>query len=127
MRLDVDVRNSGPVFDGRAEAAARSLGVDITNAVAFAGYQMVQANLTQRLQHPTGYYQSQLHIVRYGLHAEVTDGGVIYGPWLEGTGSRNRTTRFKGYRSFRKAIQRLRADTTKHTVGPLRVFLQRAN
>ena len=32
----------------------------------------------------------------------VTDGGrVVYGPWLEGEGSRNKTTRFKGYRSFR--------------------------
>ena len=35
----------------------------------------------------------------------LTDGGVIYGPWLEGTSSRNMTTRFKGYASFRKVAK----------------------
>ncbi|KKK70549.1 hypothetical protein LCGC14_2922870 [marine sediment metagenome] len=38
----------------------------------------------------------------------LTDGGVIYGPWLEGTSSRNATTRFKGYASFRKTGDYLR-------------------
>ena len=34
--------------------------------------------------------------------------GVIYGPWLEGTGSRNYpVTRFKGYRNWRRVTQML--------------------
>ncbi|MGV9803926.1 hypothetical protein ACWDTP_38425, partial [Mycobacterium sp. NPDC003449] len=34
---------------------------------------------------------------------EVNDGGVVYGPWLEGTGSRNApVTRFRGYATFRR-------------------------
>jgi hypothetical protein len=40
----------------------------------------------------------------------VWDGGwagPVYGPWLEGVGSRNATTRFKGYRAFRKAANAL--------------------
>ena len=32
----------------------------------------------------------------------ITDGGVVYGPWLEGVSNRNQTTRFKGYGAFRK-------------------------
>lgn len=37
----------------------------------------------------------------------VTTENATYGPWLEGTGSRNATTRFKGYHSFRMAAQTL--------------------
>ena len=50
----------------------------------------------------TGNYRRNVHSVIKGLNAKITDGGVIYGPWLEGTGSRNETTQFKGYASFRK-------------------------
>ena len=35
----------------------------------------------------------------------VTSGNAMYGPWLEGTGSRNATTRFKGYHGYRLASQ----------------------
>lgn len=35
----------------------------------------------------------------------VTTDLATYGPWLEGTGSRNLATRFKGYHSFRQAGQ----------------------
>jgi len=31
----------------------------------------------------------------------------VYGPWLEGTGSRNQTTNFKGYKSARLATAAL--------------------
>jgi hypothetical protein len=43
----------------------------------------------QVLQHPTGYYQSKITVERAGTGYRVTDQGVVYGPWLEGTGSRN--------------------------------------
>jgi hypothetical protein len=42
----------------------------------------------------------------------VQDGGVIYGPWLEGVGSRNRTTRFKGYFTFRRTTAQLNVRAT---------------
>jgi hypothetical protein len=38
---------------------------------------------------------------------------VVYGPWLEGTSERNRSTRFKGYRLWRKTAQRLQDDAPK--------------
>jgi len=40
--------------------------------------------------------------------AEVTDSGVVYGPWIEGESSRNQTSRFKGYHSARKATTEVR-------------------
>ena len=36
------------------------------------------------------------------LEGVIHDSKVVYGPWLEGTSSRNNTTQFKGYASFRK-------------------------
>ena len=53
----------------------------------------------------TGNYRRNLTTAVSGLQGTITDGGVIYGPWLEGLGSRNATTRFKGYASFRRVGQ----------------------
>jgi hypothetical protein len=50
-----------------------------------------------------GNYRKNLHAQVDGvLGVVISDRGVVYGPWLEGTGSRNQTTRFKGYASFRR-------------------------
>lgn len=54
---------------------------------------------------PTGYYESHVHTSNAFGGLEIGDGGhagPVYGPWLEGVGSRNITTRFKGYHTFRK-------------------------
>jgi hypothetical protein len=57
----------------------------------------------------------------------VTDSGVIYGPWLEGTGSRNRTTRFKGYATFRKAAQELDRRAFRIAAAMLDRYVRRMN
>ena len=41
------------------------------------------------------------------LNGIVHDNNVVYGPWLEGISSRNDQTRFKGYRMFRNARQKV--------------------
>lgn len=61
-------------------------------------------------RHPTPYYWTRVSAEPRADHWVVTDHGVVYGPWLEGTGSRNRTTRFKGYRSFRIAAQSMQTN-----------------
>jgi len=104
IRVDVDTH--GPLFDGRAAVAARDLTQALSEKVAEDGRQNVLANLHTSIRHPTGYYTSHVRVeARSSLVHVVTDGGVVYGPWLEGTGSRNETTRFKGYASFRRALQ----------------------
>jgi hypothetical protein len=45
--------------------------------------------------------------VDHATEEAVTTDNATYGPWLEGTGSRNETTRFKGYHGFRQAGQEL--------------------
>ena len=57
----------------------------------------------------TGNYRRNMHSEVRNLAGFITDSGVIYGPWLEGVGSRNATTRFKGYSMFRRTAQHLGA------------------
>jgi hypothetical protein len=68
----------------------------------------------QKGQYSTGHYASRVRSTpRTGLRVRITDGGVEYGPWLEGTSSRNQSTRFKGYHVFRKTVQWLQRTRVK--------------
>jgi hypothetical protein len=98
---------SGPLFNGEAERLTTAMVADIERQVADMGEALVQANLASSLRNPTGFYQSRVQATAAGGDWEITDNGVVYGPWLEGVGSRNRTTRFKGYASFRRAAREL--------------------
>jgi len=63
-------------------------------------------NLDRSIRNPTPYYETQITIQRLSPTVmRVHDRDVIYGPWLEGTSTRNRTTRFRGYASLRRARQ----------------------
>lgn len=104
-----EVKATGPLFDGRAPAIIRSMLHDATGDVAQEGEDMIHQYLGNVLRNPTGYYESRIQTERRMTEAEINDGGVIYGPWLEGVGSRNATTRFKGYHTFRTITQRLNA------------------
>ena len=61
----------------------------------------------------TGHYRRSLHAKVSNLAGRIDDGNVIYGSWLEGTSSRNQTTRFKGYSSFRRTAQYLNKEKGK--------------
>jgi hypothetical protein len=104
---NVQVIAHGPLFDGRAVYESDRFVREAVAAVAVAAEEAVDRNLAGSIRHPSSppFYQSQINTASRGLDAVVNDGGVIYGPWLEGVGSRNRTTRFKGYFSFRRAKQ----------------------
>lgn len=106
---DIDIRVSGPIFDGRAEAALHRLPGEIVDELAAQGYSEWMERLNASIKHPTPYYETQITTSKHGNSALIHDRGVVYGPWLEGTGSRNRTTRFKGYASRRRAVQALQA------------------
>lgn len=126
--IEVSSSNHGPLFDGRAEKAAREFAEDAEREIADTGANMVRTELAHVLKHPTGRYMSHIHTTRVSAHSVVTDGNIVYGPWLEGTGSRNRTTRFKGYFTFRKVTQRLQAKAVPIAEKLLRSkYLRRMN
>jgi hypothetical protein len=105
--IHIDTDTHGPIFDGRASLAARDFVHDSQREISEQGADMIRTQLDHVLRHQTGRYRRSIH-VQHGFGSDViNDGGIVYGPWLEGTGSRNRTTRFKGYATFRRVVQRL--------------------
>jgi len=123
--MEIRAQESGPIFDGRAAAAVRAYQDAAEREIAQQGANDVRAELDQVLRHPTGYYERHITTDRQRGDSVVYDSGVIYGPWLEGVGSRNRTTRFKGYFTFRRTVQTLRGKATGVAERVLRRYLDR--
>jgi hypothetical protein len=93
---------SGPLFDQRADMDMAKICNEIEVDVANVGQTMVHGHLVQFIRHPTPYYWTKVETRANpeGPGRSIWDSYVVYGPWLEGVGSRNRTTRFKGYHAF---------------------------
>jgi hypothetical protein len=119
---------TGPLFDGRARSAIRDLQADLTWAVAAEAEAEVGQLLDASIVNPTPYYETQITRQRVSdEQATVHDRGIVYGPWLEGTGSRNQTTRFKGYASFRRATQAVQNRVDQVVRPAVQAFLRRMN
>lgn len=101
-RVDVDVR--GPLFDGRTDAAISAGASDAVWEIAKVGRGMLGVEFLWTFKNPTGYYESQTIAERVTPElAIIHDSDVVYGPWLEGIGSRNYpVTSFKGYSNWRR-------------------------
>lgn len=114
--FDARMIRRGPMFNGRTAAALGTYADEVGYKVATYAEDQVLQRLPQVLQHPTGYYQSKVTVERAGSGYRVSDQGVIYGGWLEGTSSRNETTSFKGYATFRrtKALVDRKAPAIAH-------------
>lgn len=121
-RVDLD----GPLFDGRAPRALDDIAEAVGDAVADQGFKDIHFTLARVLRHPTGYYQSQIRDRAIGSAHVLYDSRVIYGPWLEGTGSRNApVTRFTGYFTFRRVAQHLGKKGPQIAEGAVRRNLWR--
>jgi hypothetical protein len=105
--LKTTVELKGPVFSGAVPDIIRD-GVDnVEHEIAKAGEQRLHQLLVRGATfkpngQSTGAYNSAVRTELVDGDALITDGGMVYGPWLEGTSSRNQSTRFKGYATFRK-------------------------
>lgn len=107
LRVRTGMRFDGPVFDFRARREFSRFRDELEEESAEFVLDHIQGTFHRSFKHPTGYYESNVRIKNSN---EVWDGGFggpVYGPWLEGVGSRNNTTRFKGYHAFRKAANAL--------------------
>jgi len=106
--IGATVNIHGSFLTGNPLPAIDDFITDATWAVGGQGLADWHHKLDQRLQNPTPYYETQLMLERQTPDRVVAhDRGMVYGPWLEGTGSRNRTTKFKGYKSVRETRQEL--------------------
>lgn len=105
------VTTSGPLFSGEAARVLDRMTEEIAAEVGKVAEQDVHHRLGQVLRHPTGKYQRRVRVQVQGTRAVVDDQRSVYGPWLEGTGSRNGHSRFKGYATFRKTLQQVQSKS----------------
>lgn len=128
VKLGFEIKARGPLFDGRTERKVEySLQATIKYLVE-VGWRLLDSILQKRPRgvylsveqaekgkESKGNYRAHLMMTTQGSrYGEIRDGGVIYGPWLEGISTRNQTTRFKGYSAFRRVAQVLRGHTTEY-------------
>lgn len=117
----VTVHTSGPVFDGRAAHLTQEAAEESNRRIAQQGAFTVRQMLDRVLKRQTPYYRLQVEAHQDPPGWAIDDGGVVYGPWLEGVGSRNfPVTAFKGYATFRRAVQIIQGrakDTAEHVFG----------
>lgn len=125
--LDTKVIKTGPLFRGIAYRLAQEMTDKCRDELAAFAKERVDANLVGSLRNPTGYYQSNIQNIMRGPDRVINDNNVVYGPWLEGVGSRNKTTRFKGYASFRRAKQAVVSEIAKKVQPIVNLYAGRLN
>lgn len=121
-RMDIRAKFEGPIFSRSAKMHIDRAARSMVRKTSDLGEQRLNRMLRPRPAgvylsvgqggNSTGHYRRNLHtnFDSAGLRALITDGKVIYGPWLEGVSSRNSRTRFKGYASFRRTADWLRGN-----------------
>lgn len=102
-----DIDFDGPLFNGRAIKIFDDFAKDAEKDIAKAALRGIKRRFHVKFRHPTGRYESNVKISSAGEGTQINDGGIVYGPWLEGIGKKNRTTRFKGYHSFEEAANEI--------------------
>jgi hypothetical protein len=102
--MSIDVTFEGPLFDGRAARAMQDAADDAREAIAEFAEEHALSLMGANFRNPTGYYESRVETTRVSADTSlVHDNGVVYGPWLEGVGSRNRPRPgFPGYHHWRQ-------------------------
>lgn len=103
-------RVSGDISSGRMEKDVIAYEHDVASELADFAQDAWVDNLQGSIRHPTPYYWTRIDTreLTPTLY-EVHDHDIVYGPWLEGTGSRNApATIFPGYWSLARAKETVR-------------------
>lgn len=104
----VMVKVKGPLLEGRGPGEVKRAIEEAVKDVTAEGERRVKLQLYSGHGLVTGHYRRSIHgELTDSMHGRIHDSKVVYGPWLEGVGSRNAKTRFKGYAMFRNAKQQL--------------------
>lgn len=138
--MPVKVTLKGPLLEGRAPGIINDVLKVVVADVAAEGERQVKVQLYSGHGLMSGHYRRSIHGETTGIgagvglaaagvsavqffgspHGIIHDSRVVYGPWLEGIGSRNETSRFKGYAMFRNAhqqVERLKQGMLQHRVS----------
>jgi len=105
LKIAFDVTVRGPLADGTADRALQEWARITAKAIADEGADALRRFPMDRTGRATGGFQANIHVRQRGDDAVIPGPmirGVTWAPWLEGTSRRNKSTRFRGYRVFRK-------------------------
>ena len=99
----------GPMFDGVGPAVMAEYCDEVRHTEADEIERLVKFHLAQVIRVNHGVYMGFIHQEASGDEITVTDRWIVYGPWLEGVGTRVGgpgtgkwpLTRFPGYHTFR--------------------------
>lgn len=111
------IRVSGPLFDGRADRAVYDFLDAVKKETAEIGRDWIRIDaegMNRSGRGGTGRASAGVVIKGSRFNDQIINGAIREGeyswPWLEGTSSRNASTRFKGYHAFRKNRVKLRRN-----------------
>jgi len=145
---DFDVHITGPIFDGTADRAMREGQLAVRHKLADKGESKVRAIFESMIRVNRGVflgsvtqtdesrtfawgggngkvYTMPIVVEDPAVETIVTTENACYGPWLQGTGSRNMTTRFKGYHGYTLAAQELDAEAEGIADAELQPYIER--
>ena len=124
---EYNIEVKGPLFTSGAPLIMNQAVRDAEEAVADETRRRVKLagqtafrydSVPRRGYYPGNWLRHVYSEAKVGYH-QVGDSGIIYGHWLEGTGSRNRTTRFKGYFMWRKTYQEMNRTGALQVAAPI--------
>lgn len=146
--LVTEVHEHGPLFDGAAETELER-GIEEARArIADEGARLARQFFAGDIRQEHGRFlasvtttrDSRTYSTQSGRHTytmavavdratetAVTTDLASYGPWLEGVGSRNESTRFKGYHGFRRAGQELDQQASRIADEALHPYVAEVN
>lgn len=103
-------RVQGPISSGRMADDAADYAHDVAEELAEESRKTWVHNLQGSIRHPTPYYWTRVDYREItSTRYEVHDHDIVYGPWLEGTGSRNSPNSiFPGYWSEARAKETMK-------------------
>lgn len=123
--MEIAVTAGGPLFDGRGPQVVHDMLEEARQEIGDQGREDVREILRRDVRNATPRYENQIATEERAGTTVVHDGGSVYGPWLEGTSGRNRSTRFKGYAAFRRTVQALQGKAKEITEVAVRRHLGR--
>ena len=138
-RLSYSVKIEGPLFDRRGKRQIQRESFEAIEELLYIGENFLMKRLRPQPAGAyislgeggtsTGNYRRNISSESDQLRmlGEIHDGGVKYGPWLEGVSNRNRATRFKGYHSFQLASQLVQKEGKEVLQKHMRKFVRRQN
>lgn len=122
---------TGPIFDGRAAAAAKDFTDSLSNEIAQIGRDWIRLDtvrMNKSGRGDTGRAAGGVMLTG-GNGSYIISGGIHEGqfawPWLEGTSKRNLSTGFKGYHTFRRTRLRMKKQVTPFAQARIEEYLLR--